>query len=268
MKPKVLFFDIETSALETKERKWGLWDERPIKREVVQDYQILTVAWHFHGETRTRQGETVPVVHVLGQDDFPDYEPGKLDDLSLLTEFHKVLSEADYVVAHNGDRFDMRKLRARMILKGLPPFPAPKQYDTMKAAKRIGAFTSNKLADLAAAFGVSLKGDAGGFATWEGCEQGDPKAWRIMKRYNTLDIPPMVGIYNKLTPWDKQAPALHILADKPGSCPSCLGDHIQSRGLSSPTKTGRRRRYQCMNPKCGRWLQGRTHIPSDVLYVI
>jgi hypothetical protein len=263
-KPKVLFFDVETSALETKERKWGLWDERPIKREVTKDYQILTVAWHWYGEMRRGKH----VVYVIGQDDLPGYVPGQIDDLELLREFHKVISEAQYVVAHNGDTFDMKKLRARMVLKGLPPFPAPKQYDTLKAAKRVGKFTSNRLGDLARDFGVDEKGDPGGFETWEGCENGDPKSWRHMKRYNKADIPPMIGVYDRLTPWDKQAPDLNVLADMPDACTRCLGRVFELRGLTIPTKTGtRRQRYQCKAVNCGKWLQGRNIIRSDVQLV-
>lgn len=262
--PKVLFFDVETSALITRERKWGLWDEHPIKREVTQDYQILTVAWYWLGDD-TRDGH--PRVQVLGQDDFSDYVPGKLDDRKLLEAFWAQISDADYVVAHNGDSFDMKKLRTRMILQGLLPFSPPKQYDTLKAAKRVGKFTSNKLGDLARELGVAAKGNPGGFETWEGCEGGDPKMWRKMKHYNKLDIAPMIGVYNRIAPWDRLAPALNVIADAPDACTFCLGTHLQSRGMGTPTKVGRRRRYQCMNPSCGKWLQGRNIIPSDVRYV-
>lgn len=264
-KPKILFFDLETSALETRERKWTLWDERPIRQKLVQDYQILTAAWCWYDPDKPVDKQKIL---VLGQDDFPDYKPGKLDETSLLKAFYEEITQADYIVAHNGDSFDMKKLRARMVIRGLPPFPAPKQYDTKKAAKRIGGFTSNKLADLARDLGVPLKGDPGGFETWLGCEDGDPKSWRHMKKYNKLDIPPMLGIYEKLTPWDPQAPRLNVIADVPDGCTRCLGRQFESRGMTAPTAAGtRRRRFRCLTPGCGKWNLGRITIKSDVQYV-
>jgi hypothetical protein len=256
-KPKVLFFDIETSYVITEEYKWGIWDERPIEQHIVQDWQVLTIAWKWLGETK---------IHVLGQDDFPDYKPGKINDKSLLKAFWHILNEADVAVAHHGDPFDFKKLRARMVIQGLKPYSPLKQYDTKKAYKRVGAFTSNKLANLSKDTGGHAKGDPGGFGTWKGCLAGVPKAWAHMKRYNKLDIPPLEDLYLTIIPWDPQAPALHILADKPKACPSCLGGRIQSRGLTQPTKTGRRRRFVCMS--CGKWLQGRSTFKSDVQYVI
>lgn len=256
-KPKVLFFDIETSYIITEEYKWGIWDERPIEQHIVQDWQVLTIAWKWLGEKK---------IHCLGQDDFPDYVPGKINDLSLLKEFWKILDEADVAVAHHGDPFDFKKLNARMLIQKLPPYSPIRQYDTKKAYKRVGAFTSNKLANLATDTGSAAKGDPGGFKTWKGCVAGDPKAWAHMKRYNKFDIPPLEGIYNEITPWDRQSPSLNILAGKPAACPNCLSDKIQRRGLTIPSKTGRKQRFKCTN--CNKWLQGRTTIQSGVQYVI
>lgn len=250
--PKVLIFDIETSPLIG--YTWGEWQQDVIK--LLQDFQVLTIAWKWLGEKK---------IHCLGQDDFKDYKPGKINDRSLLQAFHPIISEADVVVAHNGDQFDVKKLNARMIVQGLKPYSPVKQYDTKKAAKRIGGFTSNRLGRLASDMDVARKGDPGGFGTWEGCLAGDPKAWAKMKKYNKLDLPPLEDIYKVLAPWDKQSPALNVIADRPESCPNCLSDKIQSRGLSTPTKVGRKRRYQCTN--CGKWLQGRKTIQSGVQYV-
>ena len=254
-KPRVLFFDIETSYIITREYKWGIWDERAIEQEIVQDWQILTIAWRWLGEKK---------IHCLGQDDFDDYKAGKINDLSLLKYFHKVIDEADIVVAHHGDPFDIKKLNTRMIINKIPPYSPTKQYDTKKAYKRVGAFTSNKLANLSKDTGGNPKGDPGGFKTWKGCVAGDPKAWSHMKKYNKLDIPPLEDIYHEITPWDKQSPALNIYNEDLDSCTNCLGTNIQKRGFASPTKTGRKRKYQCQD--CFKWMYGRTTFKSDVMY--
>lgn len=252
-KPRVLFYDIETSPLIC--YTWTEWIDGQVI-EVIQDYQILTIAWKWLGEKK---------IHCIGQDDFPDYKPGQISDKSLLKAFKKVLDEADVIVAHNGDRFDVKKLNARMIINGMQPYSPVKQYDTKKAAKRIGGFTSNRLGRLAKDLNVAAKGDPGGFTTWKSCLAGDPKAWAKMKKYNKQDIPPLEDLYIKLSPWDKQSPSLNIIADRPAACPNCLSNHIQARGYTTPTKTGRKRRYVCM--ACGKWLQGRKTVKSDVQFL-
>jgi hypothetical protein len=258
-KPKVLFYDLETSYIITEEYKWGIWDERPIEQHVIQDWQVLTIAWKWLGEKK---------IYCLGQDDYPDYVPGKINDKSLLESFWDVIQEADVIVAHNGDQFDAKKLRTRMIIQGLQPYSPTKQYDTKKAYKRVGAFTSNKLIHLATDTGSAAKGDPGGFKTWKGCVAGEPKAWAHMKKYNKQDIPPLEGLYTTIVPWDPQAPSLNVLADKPNSCTVCLGTSVIMRGLTAPTKSGtRRHRYVCTNPTCGKWMQGRTIIRSEPLLV-
>ena len=45
----------------------------------------------------------------------------------------------------NDIRFDVPKLKARMIIKGFKPFSSFKQIDTCVIAKKTFGFTSNKL---------------------------------------------------------------------------------------------------------------------------
>ncbi|MGU9537308.1 hypothetical protein, partial [Proteus mirabilis] len=40
----------------------------------------------------------------------------------LLQELHDLLDEADFVIAHNGRRFDLKKIRARMVTRGFKPY--------------------------------------------------------------------------------------------------------------------------------------------------
>jgi hypothetical protein len=249
---KILIYDLETSPIIG--YTWGIWQQDVIK--VKEDWQILSVAWKWLGEKK---------VNVVGQDDFADYQPGINDDTNVVEYIHGLFDTADIVIAHNGDSFDQKKAQARMIIRGMAP-PSPyKQIDTKKVAKRYAAFTSNKLKDLAQDFNVSLKGDPGGFDTWLGCLAGDPKAWARMKRYNKQDIPPLEDIYLKLRPWIDNHPSMGVLNNKPDACPKCGGGPLQSRGLTAPTKVGRKQRFQCTS--CWGWSQGRTVEQTHNLYV-
>lgn len=250
--PRVLIWDIETSPILG--YTWRTWQTDVIK--VKEDYQILSVAWKWLGEKK---------VHCIGQDDMPGYKPGVNNDFLVVAKIRQLLDEADIVVAHNGDAFDQRKAQARIIVHGLEP-PSPyKQIDTMKVAKKYGAFTSNRLGALAEKFDVARKGDPGGFETWEGCLAGNPKAWAHMKRYNKQDIPPIEEIYLKLRPWMTNHPAMNLYGDNPEACPKCGGGPMQKRGTVKTTKVGIYQRYHCTN--CGGWSQARKGESTEVKYV-
>src|SRR6202007_1093580 len=67
------------------------------------------------------------------------------NDLHVLQVLHSVLAEADVIVAHNGDKFDIKFTEARMLIQGLPPLPPIQKIDTLKVAKDRFMFNSNKL---------------------------------------------------------------------------------------------------------------------------
>lgn len=207
-KARILAWDIETSPLIC--YTWQTYQTDVI--EVIEDFQILTVAWQWVGEKK---------VHVIGQDDFKGYKPGVNDDTNIVKKIHELLCEADAEIAHRGDAFDVKKAQARMMIRGLEP-PTPfRQIDTLKIAKRVGGFTSNRLKNLAKDLNVAQKGDPGGFETWKGCLAGDKKAWKKMKQYNKQDIPPLVDLYLKFRAWDKQAIPMNVLNGDYDSCPKC-----------------------------------------------
>jgi len=247
--PRVLIYDIETSPIIG--YTWGIYQQDVIK--VLEDWQILTVAWKWLGEKK---------VFCIGQDDLPGYEPGVNNDKEIVKRIRALFDEADIIIAHNGDSFDQKKCQARMITHGLKP-PSPyKQLDTKKLFRKYGAFTSNRLGALASQLGAHLKGDPGGIETWHGCLKGDPKAWARMKRYNRHDIPPLEDLYKTIRPWVNNHPAMNL--DTPNACPKCGGGPLRPRGWA-PTKTGKRQRYSC--DSCGGWCQDRVLVKSHNIFV-
>lgn len=245
MNANFLFYDIETSPIFTEEQRWSLWDEQPIKRRIIQDWQILTISWKWMGERK---------VHVLGQDDFKDYKPGKLNDKSLMGAIRDLFDQADVVIAHNGDKFDQRKSNTRTIINNLDP-PSPyRSIDTRKVAKKYFGFTSNKLDDLGEFLGVGHKLPTGGYALWEGVMAGNDKDWRTMKRYNKQDVVLLEAVYYKLRPWMNNHPALNIMLENPDACPKCGSVDLKRNGLRF-TQGGVYQEYQCRN--CGGYCRAR-----------
>lgn len=248
MKPRILIYDIETSPLVS--YTWGIWEQNVIK--VIQDWQILCFAYQWYGESK---------IHFIAQWQYKSYKPGvyKLDDKNVVIELWKLFNEADVIIAHNGNSFDQKKSQARMIAHKLPP-PAPyKQLDTKIIAKRVGAFTSNKLDDLGALIGGGHKEETGGFKLWEQCMEGDRKAQRKMEKYNRMDVKRLEELYTGLRPWVTNHPAMNIDPVERDKCPKCgVVGKMQSRGFLH-RKINKVRRYQCMS--CGGWSQARKPEP-------
>lgn len=241
-KPRILIYDIETSPLIG--YTWGVWQQDVV--EVIEEWQILTVAWKWYGEKK---------VHCIGQDDFKDYKPGVNNDLNVVKKIHELFSEANIVIAHNGNSFDQKKCQARMMVHGMNP-PSPyKQIDTKIIAKRYAAFTRNNLKWLAKDLNVAQKGDSGGFETWKGCLKGDPKSWKQMKKYNRQDIPPLEDLYSKFLPWITNHPNMGRLTDRPDACPKCSAVGQMNKEGFSYTAVGKKQQWSCK--ACGGWSTSR-----------
>jgi uncharacterized protein YprB with RNaseH-like and TPR domain/DNA-directed RNA polymerase subunit RPC12/RpoP len=162
----------------------------------------------------------------------------------------KLLDEADVVIAHNGDRFDIKKTNARFIYYKLPP-PSPyKTIDTLKEAKRYFNFISYKLDNIGDHLGHGRKLVHTGFHLWRGCMTGDPKAWKHMVKYNKRDVVLLEQIYLDLRPWMKTHPDVSVLSDLPDGCPNCASKSLKKDGFKR-TRSGKYQQYKCLS--CGAW---------------
>lgn len=248
--PRILLWDIETSP--SLGWVWEKWDTNVLSFEA--EWYILSVAWKWLGESR---------VHAKGLPDFPSYRRNPTSDKALCGTIHELLSEADVVVAHNGNKFDQPKARARLLVNGFDPPQPFREVDTCQVAKRHFNFTSNKLGDLCTQLGIGGKEETGGFATWLGCMSGDEAAWKRMLRYNKQDVRLLEALYLRLRPWIERHPHVGLMADDADACPKCGGGPLTCQGFRYYGVT-KRQRYQCR--ACGGWCQGRTMVKSDVRY--
>lgn len=184
--------------------------------------------------------------------DYPGYRRDKENDGGLVQDLWKLFDEADIVIAHNGDKFDIKKSNARFIFHGLKPPSTYKTIDTLKIARRHFGFLSNKLNDLGAYLGVGRKLPHTGFHLWKGCMTGDLASWRLMRRYNAQDVRLLERVYFKLRPWFANHPDLNAYTER-AACPTCQSTRTQRRGQT----VALRARYQKMHcQSCGHWFKG------------
>lgn len=205
---KILLYDIETTPLVS--LTWGTFKQNVVK--VVRDWNILSVAWKWHGKS-TIYDASIP--------EWEGFDGDMSNDYGVVATIMDLFDEADVVVAHNGDGFDQPKVRTRAWIHGMEP-PVPfKQVDTLKLVRANFAMTSNRLDGVCRTLEMGEKNETGGIATWEGCMAGDEKSWRRMVKYNRHDVVLLDQLYTSLQPWAERGPNLAMYGDRPDACPKC-----------------------------------------------
>lgn len=248
---KILIFDIEISPIIS--YNWRLWQSDAI--DIVEDWQILCFAYKWYGEKKT---------HVVGQDDFKNWKPGKNDDKQVVKKLWELFNEADILVAHNGDAYDIKRAHARMMVHKLAPPSPSKSVDTLKVARKTAGFSSNKLSSLIEQLDLGRKTDAGGIEVLKGVLKGTKKDWNRLKKYCKNDVVILEALYKELLPWMGNHPSLAVIDDQPDICPRCGSKHLRKGGFYA-TKAGKYKRYQCLS--CGGWTRGRKIYQNDVKFI-
>lgn len=164
------------------------------------------------------------------------------------------MDEADIVIAHFGDRFDIPTLNARAILNDLPPYNTVRSIDTKKVASSTFKFPSNKLDALAKYFGIPGKIDTE-FQLWIDCLKGKENAIEEMRVYNVQDIEVLEAVYLKLRPYVKSHPNVAVYMDtETRVCSSCGSKNIKETDRYQYTNTGKFKIWRC---ECGAESRGR-----------
>lgn len=228
---KILFLDIETAP--NVAFVWGLFDQNISPSQVQTSSYILCWAAKWSGERTMRFSS----VHGT--------TPKRM-----LQHIHALLDEADIVVHYNGNKFDVPTLNKEFVKHKMAP-PSPfKQIDLLRVCRQMFRFESNKLDSITQSLEIGRKVKHHGFELWVGCMRGEAKAWKIMERYNKMDVTLLERVYHRLLPWISKHPSLNYDGL---DCPKCGSNKVQRRG-DAVNRSGRYPRYQCV--RCGGWYRG------------
>jgi DNA polymerase III epsilon subunit-like protein len=162
------------------------------------------------------------------------------DDARIASSLASLVRDADVVVAHNSDQFDVPHLRNRLIVHQQEPLGPVATIDTLKVARKLG-FSHNSLDALAKTLGIGAK-TATQKDLWDQAFDGNELALQQMLRYCRNDVALLAQIFERLRP---HATSLPRLVDGEGSfCPTCGSTHYQVRKYYR-TKAGKQVQYQC-----------------------
>lgn len=255
MMTKVLYFDIETAMMQI--GAFSLRNNDYVSPEnITQDWFIFMISYadisHLMGEKQPNL-KKLKVENICITDKMWRFTKDFTDDYYVVKKTRDILESADILIAHNGDRFDLRKFNARLIYHGLEPLPPLLTVDTLKEARKVADFSSNKLSYLAKQLKViQQKGSATG--SWHKFLLGSTKqkvsALKEMQGYCDQDIRTGVDVYFRLRPYMKSHP--NIADDNSPNCPKCNSDSYQMRGERMLRSGVKKKRYSCNN--CGAWF--------------
>lgn len=238
---KVLIFDIETAP--SLAYVWRFFKENISAKQVKENGYMLSFAAKW-----------------LGEEGVMYRDCRTHNEAKLLKQMCDLLDQADVVIAHNGDRFDISTIRGRCLVHNLNPPEPFKSIDTLKVAKSQFRFESNSLEYLADLLGCSSKmtnRKFPGFELWAEVLKDNPEAWEELRVYNIQDVHVLEEVYLKMRPWITNHPNLALMDGSLDTrCTKCTSSHIHYRGYAH-TNVSRFRKFQCQD--CGGWGRERVN---------
>lgn len=238
---KVLFYDLETAPLLA--HIWSPYDDYVTHDRLVKPGFLLTWSASWRGESKIHTG-CLTTEEAVEQ-----------DDRRIVSELAELIREADIVVAHNIDKFDLPVFNTRLLAHRQEPIPPVKSIDTLKLAKGAFRLPYNKL-DYLADFLFGDKKIKTDFDLWKRCYHGDAKALAEMLRYNKKDVVLLKRVFEEILPYVKNLPRLQTLTNEE-RCPTCGSADLIARGHRH-TPTGSYTQLRCNG--CGRYSRRRTSV--------
>jgi DNA polymerase III epsilon subunit-like protein len=228
--PKILLWDLETSLSVL--AAFSLYPNFIDHKNIIKEPFILCGAYKWLGK-KTVKGIRLTKKELLAG-----------DDRRIVEHLCNVVREADIVVGHNGDKFDLKWLKGRAIFHDLPPVNHVKTIDTLKVARRYGRLLSNRLDYL----GHLLLGEGKLHTSpglWMRCLEGDLDALKEMLDYNKVDVELLEKVYLRYRPWIENHPNVAvIIKGTQETCKACGSNKTHKNGIFH-SQAKRYQKYKC-----------------------
>ena len=243
---KRLFWDIETSPNVVLSWRVG-YDLNIAQDNIIKERAIICIGYKWEHED---------VSHILTWDK-------NQCDKAMLKKFLKVAAGADEMVAHNGDKFDIKWFKTRCIFHKLS-FSPYKTVDTLKWARGQFLFNSNKMDYLARYLGIGAKIKTE-FGLWkEICLHNSSKAMEHMTEYCKHDVAILEQVWKRLSDLvDAKTHAGVMLGHERWTCPHDGSRKVQTYHTTVSAKGVKTYKMKCMS--CGHYYNIAEKVHSDYL---
>lgn len=247
---KILLFDIET--LPDVAAVWKAYETYIPTKMLLREGSIACAAWKWYGT------DEVYSVSLLGS--LKRFKKNVYDDYHVVRTLHGVLSQADVIVAQNGDKFDIKWYNTQALKHGLSPIPTIPTIDTYKVLKKHFRFRSNRLDYVCKTLGLGNKLETD-ISIWmtiiddriSYTEKADALAYLV--KYCKQDIRLLEGLFDIMTPYISNMPALISGDTSILRCinVTCNSANLRQKGYRTTRAGTQYKRYQCND--CGKWMQ-------------
>lgn len=243
--PKIFIADIETSLMLLE--AFSLWDKYIPHESIHRDWHLLTWAGMYLHDDK------------MYGDRLTSREAKHGDDSRIMQSLWYHLHNSDIIIAHNGERFDLKKIQVRMMINNIPPYSPVRSIDTLKHVKKIAGHTSNRLDYLARFYGVGSKIHTER-ELWHNCTFGNKEereaALEEMYIYNQEDVRILADTYIKIRPYMKSHPNMNVYYNSnTPRCHYCGSENIEPTGDYYTTNISRFPLAKCND--CGGYSPSR-----------
>jgi transposase-like protein len=246
-KLKVLFFDLENApsvVVAFQRFNVNLSPDHILE----EGGWLLSAAWSW-GHSNAVHGAVLTPAEALAR-----------DDSRIVAELYEQIEQADIVVAHHGDNFDVPLFKTRCLKNGFNPPKILKTVDTVKMARRL-KFNSNKLDSIGNYLEAGRKVKHSGISLWVDCMNAVPSALKNMLTYNKQDVRLLKEVYYDMLPFDNRHPNVgQFYDDGEVHCPSCGGTDLSITGNVVSTNVSQYTELVCGD--CGHRSRTRKAINS------
>lgn len=228
---KRLFFDIEVSP--NIGFFWNPGHQISVSYEnIIKERAIICICYKWEGK---------PKVYSLQWDK-------NQDDKKLLEKFIKISEQADELVGHNGDNFDIKWIRGRCLFHDISMMPQYVTIDTLKESRKLFRLNSNRLDYISKYLGDTGKTETS-YGLWKDITlKNCKKSIKIMVDYCKNDVVKLENVYQRMSKYIKPKTSI---ADYKCNCPNCNSTDIRYNGIKVRASGARVAQLQCLS--CGKF---------------
>lgn len=248
--PKILMFDLETSPLLA--YVWRIWkqDINPTNGQLaISENMILSwsAKWLYEEEVMNDWMLSEEIIRE--------------DDSRVCESLWKLINEADVIVAHNANGFDVKLMNGRFLKNGLHPPSHYQVIDTLGHVRKKFRLVSTKLDYVAQFLGMGSKNSTS-FGLWINCMKGDEDAMKEMVEYCDQDVRLLEAVYLKIRPWIMPHPNFNVIVDSEDTmnCPTCGSTKHKKQGFYT-TYANKYQQHKCNS--CHSTFRSRKAIKFD-----
>lgn len=243
-KPRILYFDIETSI--TIFAGFQLGKQHIDHTQVLKRPEVMCISWAWNDEKVRHATFDLDKYDLTKKDDDADY--------ALLKQFSEEYAKADLIVGQNSEWFDVPWLRSRIIRHKLPPLPEVLHDDMYKQTQKSVRHLSHKLDDVGDYLGYGRKAEHGHGLDWwiRIAYFKDRRVLRDMVKYCDVDVEKLRKVYKHQLPYVKSKLNMSTFTGR-ACCTQCGSTDVIKDGFARPG-LAKYQRFRCNS--CGHPFRG------------